>query len=785
MQERGTLCYAGADSMNRSQAIKFFKAICFLGIYGGLLLPLVFIPVVIFPFVFSKLIFFQVLVGLTFPAYLALAWMEPAYRPKKHILFFAILAYFIAIGLSVVFATDPYRAWWGNQERMNGLFTLLHFLAWLTMTVGIMKTWDQWKKLLHYQVILSAIMALVAIMQKLNPNLLLFPAGPRVGGLLDNPIYMAAYQIFNFFFLALLFWRNPSRNWRIAYGFIFFFDIIAFLLAQSRGALVGLTAGLIAFAFYTALFTTNKKLRFGVFGVLLVLFAGYGALYLVRDQPIIRESPLYRFVDFEGAVRTRLIAWDIAWQGFLERPLTGWGFDNFHILFNKKYNPISLRFGSYETWFDRAHNTVMDVLSMTGLLGFLTFFGIYGAIFYSTWRAFRNKWIDLPIAAILFSLPVAYFVQNLFVFDHPAGFSMSYLLFALIIAATKGEFIGEKEKLAEKHKEVGTIDAPWTGYVVLTIVAGLLVMRTSINPFMISRLSLQSNALFAVNPAVAFQLAQEASKTWTPYLDEQSFLLSRNLISIAGSGGLQRLPNWQDMYALAKKLSEEEISRHPQNTHPRFIFARLAQEVMPLIPSEGPVSEIQYKAAIETSPKRQQLHYGLARLYLMTGNLDPAIAIFRNVISFDPEYGEGYWNLGITLMYDKRELEAGAEQIAKALSATYPYPLQSGRELVVVADSMLIRNDEEGLKKMISTLGTNYPQATGDIYAQLVYKLIVAKKPELASQMLEAGKAIDPTTESALQKLQNPQAATPPPTPSAEVPSTSTVATTAYRGLRR
>jgi O-antigen ligase/tetratricopeptide (TPR) repeat protein len=774
--------------MNRSQAIKFFKAICLIGIYGGLLLPLVFIPVVIFPFVFSKLIAFQVLIGITFPAYLALIWMEPAYRPKKHILYFAILAYFVAIGLSVAFAVDPWRAWWGNQERMNGLFTLLHFLAWLTMTVGVVKTWEQWKTLLHYQVILSAIMAIVAILQKLNPNLLLFPAGPRVGGLLDNPIYMAAYQIFNFFFLALLFWRNPNRNWRVAYGFIFGLDVIAFFLAQSRGALLGLAVGIVAFAFYTALFTTNKKLRYGVFGVLLVMFVGYGGLYLARENPTIQQSPLHRYVDFQGAVRTRLIAWDIAWQGFTERPLTGWGFDNFHILFNAKYNPHSLRFGSYETWFDRAHNTVMDVLSMTGLIGFLTFFGIYGAIFYSSWRAYRKKWIDLPIAAILFSLPIAYFVQNLFVFDHPAGFSMSYLLFALIIAATRGEFVGEKEAMAEKHKEVGHLQAPWTMYIVLTIVMALLVMRTSINPFNVSRLSLQSNALFSVNPAVSLQLATQAYQIWTPYLDEQSFLMSRNLIAVAGGGGIQRMPQWQEFYALAKKITEEEISRHPNNTHPRFIYARMAQEFMTLIPTEAQVSEQQYVAAINTSPKRQQLHYGLARLYLMTGNLDPAMNIFRNVITFDPEFGEGYWNLGITQMYDKRELEAGAENIQKALTVLYPYRLQSGRELVVVADMLMIRNDDEGMKTFIAKLGTDYPMASGPVYAQLVYKLQIAKKDELATAMLAATTALDPTTPDSLKALIDQVNGAQAPVPTAATTTSPTVAATstdASRGPRR
>ena len=178
--------------MNREKAVRYLKAITLVGIYGGLLMPLVFIPIVIFPFVFSKLIFFQVLIGLTFPAYLVLAWMEPKYRPRFHLLYVAIAAYFVALLLSVIFASDPLRAWWGNQERMNGLFTLLHFLAWLTMAVGLIKTWGQWRKLLNYEIVLSVFMAIVALLQKVYPNILLFPASPRVGGLLDNPIYMGA-----------------------------------------------------------------------------------------------------------------------------------------------------------------------------------------------------------------------------------------------------------------------------------------------------------------------------------------------------------------------------------------------------------------------------------------------------------------------------------------------------------------------------------------------------------------------------------------------------------------
>lgn len=747
--------------MNRSNAIQLFKAITYLGIYGGLLVPLMFIPVVIFPFVFSKLIYFQILIGLTFPAYLALAWMEPEYRPKKHVLYLAVSAYFVALGLSVIFAVDPFRAWWGNQERMNGLFTLLHFFAWLTMMIGVLKTWEQWRRFLNYQVMLGCLMAIVAILQKLNPNLLMFPAGPRVGGLLDNPIYMAAYQIFNLFFLALLFWRNPSKAWRAWYGVFAVFSLIAFILAQSRGALVGLGVGIFAFAFYVGLLHPNKKAKAGVFAALAALMLAYGGLYAMRDLPLIQQSPLARLTDFRATVSTRLIAWEIAWQGFVERPITGWGLDNFHIVFNEKFNPESLRFGAYETWFDRAHNTVMDVLSMTGLLGFLTFFAIYIAIFYSTWRAYKRTWIDLPIAAILFSLPIAYFVQNLFVFDHPAGFTMSYLLFGLIIAATKGEFIGEKEQKAENKEQVSEKrDVPWILFGVFQLLALLLVYRMSVLPFQASRLALQSNGYITFNPVLGFEYAKQAAEIPTPYKDEQSFLLARNIIGMMGNGTLQRFPQWRELYALAKTLSEEVVDRHPRNTHPRYIYARMAQEIIPLLPEEATVALDQYQKAIETSPKRQQLHYGLARLYLQLGRVDDALRSFRDVRDFDPENGIGSWNYGLTLLYDKGSQDpnsriAGAEEIRKALQAPFPYKLQNPQELFPLFDAYLVLRDAENLQRTAENL-REHPKASPQIYAQIAMKMQITGLEDIRDVILREGEAISPGTLFEYDKLVDP-----------------------------
>lgn len=734
-------------------------------------MPLVFIPVVIFPFVFSKLIFFQVLIGLTFPAYLLLAWMEPTYRPKKHILYFAVGAYFVAMGLSAVFGVDPMRSWWGNQERMNGLFTLLHFFAWLTMTVGLITRWEQWRKLLNYQIGLAVFMALVAMLQRVYPTLLLFPANERVGGLLDNPIYMGAYQIFTFFFLALLAIKDHRPVMRVWYGVAGFFALIAFLLAQSRGALIGLAAGFVVFSVYYAFFTPNKKIRKLVLGILALGIIGYGLAFAFRDTSLILNSPLGRLTQFNTSVSTRLIAWDIAWQGFKERPLTGWGLDNFHIIFNSHYNPKSLRFGTYETWFDRSHNTVLDVLSMTGVLGFITYAGIFIALFYASWRAFKKGWIDLPVSAVFVALPIAYLVQNLFVFDHPAAFSMSYLLFALVIAATRGEFVGKMDAEEEVHH--GTRhDFPLIVSVVAYVLALIVVWNTSVQPFNASKIAIMGSQAFAARQEdMAYELYSRSMGIWTPYRDELSFLLSRDLVGLSSQGRLQTYKRWKEFYTLAVEASKEELARHPKNTNPQFLYARLVHEMAPLLNISPAEVEERYRIAIATSPKRQQLYFGLARLFFQTNRPQDAINVYRQVRDFDPGNGDASWTLGVSLFYDVNQKEEGAKEIVHSQNVEHPYRLTDPREISALADGYITLKDDAGLQGMVAKLD-RFPAGDAAVYANLARQMETAGKTDLREKVLVYGESVDPRTRAVYL---NPAAAT-APTPVVTPPPATTAA---------
>ena len=711
------------DIMKRSDIVQWLKVITYGGIYGGLLLPLVFMPVVIFPFVFSKLIFFQVLIGLTFPAYCILAWIEPQFRPRWKPLYIALLAYFVAILLSVIFAIDPARAWWGNQERMNGLFTVLHFFLWLTMMVSVLKTWNQWKKLLGFQIILSVFMGCVSLLQIPFPKLLLFPAGPRVGGLLDNPIYMAGYQIFSFFFIALLWMKTESKTVRLLLIPAILIDIGAFIAAQSRGALLGLAVGIIVFGLLWVILGKSKKAKVIALSAMFGFFALYGVAYALKETPLIKNSGAYRLLDLRATTETRFIAWKIAGKGFLERPLTGWGYDNFHILFNKKYNPQSLRFGYYETWFDRAHNTVMDILSMTGLFGILTYIGVWSALFYSVFRAYRKGWIDAAIASVLTALPIAYFVQNLFVFDQPAGFTMSFLMYGFIIAATSGEFTGKIEKI-EAKPSTGGKSFPMIGFIALQLVGLFIVWRWSILPFQASILTIKSNNAYAAGDmSQALDHAKQAALIQTPYLDEQTFLQGRNLMSLLDANVIEKVPNWREWHDLVKTITEKHLADHPENTHPHFIYARFLQTFSKLVPENAAQAEAEFKKAIETSPTRQQLYYSLARFYLEQGRKQEAYDLFKQAVDFDPEIGESLWYAGLTQMFDLGKMKEGAEQVVQATKVKHPYQPRDVREATALSLSQGIVGDKEGFLELLKIL----PDLSGGTAA---YYLDIARSAE-------------------------------------------------------
>jgi len=85
----------------------------------------------------------------------------------------------------------------------------------------------------------------------------------------------------------------------------------------------------------------NKIIRIVSAGFLIFLTAAAAGFVLLSTT---EGSGAYRFMTNkfgEATIYARIAVWNVARQGFLERPILGWGPENFDLVFAKYYNPCS------------------------------------------------------------------------------------------------------------------------------------------------------------------------------------------------------------------------------------------------------------------------------------------------------------------------------------------------------------------------------------------------------------------------------------------------------------
>ena len=140
------------------------------------------------------------------------------------------------------------------------------------------------------------------------------------------------------------------------------------------------------------------------------------------------KAGLEQFATTQG--KGRFAIWSIAYEGFKERPILGWGQDNFNYVFNKYYDP---KIYDQEQWFDRAHNVFFDWLIAGGILGLLSYLALFVTAIVAIWRSRAHEkdlYFLFSDKVLLTALLIAYFIHNLFVFDSIT----SYILFFGVLA---------------------------------------------------------------------------------------------------------------------------------------------------------------------------------------------------------------------------------------------------------------------------------------------------------------------------------------------------------------
>lgn len=434
---------------------KIVSIAAFVGIAALIIAPLCLLYLdreMLFPYITGKNFFWRFFVELAVVGWIVSALFSRRYRFSiKNPLFIALSVFMGVILISNILGHDPYQSFWSNAERMDGYISLLHLYGYFIALIGFIRE----KKHAHWMLLyLMGIGVLLSVMGWGQEK-------ERIDSVLGNPIYLGSLTLFGVFLSGYFMvikeklWGFPQTFRIVFYGLFALLFLYTLFRTGTRGALLGLIAG----GFITALLFAvarsghvEKWWRYlGAAGVsIVILFGGlfFGAREQLAEIPAIADNYLLgRVVETtsdETTTRTRIANWEMAIAGFKEKPVFGWGQENYTPVFSKYYDLQDLWFA--EQWYDRVHNTFLDWLVFGGIVGFVAYISLFAVLIYCIWRYAQVPYMQ---KSVLTGLVVAYLFQNIVAFDSLVSGVFLYSVFAFVFIIGRGE--EESDELDEAY----------------------------------------------------------------------------------------------------------------------------------------------------------------------------------------------------------------------------------------------------------------------------------------------------------------------------------------------
>ena len=636
------------------------------------LTPLVVTPSVMFPYVFGKVVFIRFAITFFWLFLTIFLFVSNTQEIKDRLNFsfirkptFILVLLFTISGLvSTMFAENAYRAFFGNVERGEGMLTYLFLFLFLVGTLMIFRK-KEWMAFLKTSLFVGLVVAVDAILFFITRNV------RADGSFIGNPIFVADYLLFTIFVALLILADVRGKFWRILAYAAIPLALLGIGATESRGVLVGIFMAIVFLMIY--FITNDKKINFklrskpigtravGLF-LLGAIFVVISSFVLTKNNPFWQNVPGFdRLAIISGndiGTGVRLVTTGISLNSVnpsvwgVQKLLIGWGPENY---INAYFNNFDPRLLKYEPeWHDRAHNKVLDVLVMQGLIGLLLFLALWGKLLVN---GFKKKVVSgdhlsqegrgeyLTSMGIIF-FAVAYFVQNLFVFDSIVTLVPIFVFLGFVIYERE---YGRESTFLDQYKN-------FIFFRVFTIlVTGGLILSLflhSIIPFyQLSEFTKSGSSQSAEN------ISENLSRITQPY----NYVQAEIRFSF-----INNAPNWiRVAEAIPLTLSLHDLAREvtlKEPPDPRMLrslgYFETALGRLTENPELFALAETDYREALKLVPGRQAIMLDLASNLVSQGRIDEAHVIAKEILDLEPDslYGQYYYG-AIIAPYDwDREL---------------------------------------------------------------------------------------------------------------------------------
>lgn len=341
--------------MNKVNVKSFSKWAFFAGLF---LLPLVFWPQAYIPYEIPKVWFFQrwvEILGVLGVLGILRGKREQEDKRRSNALVYLVFIFVLVGIISSLLGVNFSKSLVGNYYRMDGLLTLLHLA---TLFFFLVLFWEEeWKKGTALAITTGSLM--VSFWTILSGALGQF--GPTFG----NPNFLSGYLLVSLPFTVLVAERARRIRWTRGIRWTgVLAQVLAIGLTGSAAGILGVL--LLGTGYFWGRLNKLKILKLLVF---LSLLSYLGYLSYLRTEA--------GRAQFFPESRQRIII--RGFNGFLKRPILGWGVANFDYAFESNFWPIKF---NNDVYVDKAHGNLLEVLVTEGVVGF----GVYVWIIFLVFR---------------------------------------------------------------------------------------------------------------------------------------------------------------------------------------------------------------------------------------------------------------------------------------------------------------------------------------------------------------------------------------------------------------
>jgi O-antigen ligase len=668
------------------------KGFIFAGIVLIALFPLIGDYTNLF-FPLGRDILFRIVVEVLFFAYLVLIILEKRYFPSLSPLLISLFLFLLASGIATLFSLQPQFSLWGNIFRGHGFFSQIHYFVFFVILVAVVRTWEEWNKIILAAIFASVAVSAIAFAEFFN--------GKAAQSMLNNPNFLGAYLLLVLFItleMVLYYWHDKEKqNLTIFLMVAVALQFLTIIFTRSRGAYLGLAVG-----FFSVLFWYfNDKIsfwawlkasrsRFFLTLMFLVLLIGSSLYYFIRVprpqiQRFLGPNPLPSEMSSGLIDWTRIEAYRTGILALLNRPLVGFGPENFVVVYDRYFRGILTQM----QYFDKAHNIVIEIAATMGVLGLLTYAGVWAIVFWLLVKKWPTKEKLPSFRGPLFITFVVYLCQDFFNIDTTTSLIYVYLWWGFLNFLASPKI--KSEELVEKRISSLRLG---TGLVAVIVMAPLLVF--SIKEFNLKALEANlfrnraEEALAKRDFESSFKWFEKGLRVDDPAVNPHlRFEYGKAAVKFAKRQSYLGKPQPEEVLKRAIELQEENGKNEWPYFTRNYLLAGELANFLGVNHSEYLDRANDYLAkALDLSPRRWEAYLLGAKTDLIRRDFSAAESKIKKVLAANYKYAEAWFQYGLLKVYQGQPTQA-KQYFLKAISMSRAvYSLENRNELVLAYEAV-------------------------------------------------------------------------------------------------